>query len=316
MDLPTAIDDPDFVLTRATRTLGFDDRALRRAVDRGEFVRLHRGVFLRAAEWSAVPRRERYRTRVRAVAAALRSAPTLSHHSAAAVWGVPLVHEPRDVHVLTALVNGTRSAPGVRRHATPALSSHVVVRDGVAVTDLERTLVEFASSVPFRDAVVALDWALRLPTAREPKPFTTPDAVRAVADELQLVRGARRLEVALDFADGRSGSPGETISRIDIRELGFPKPELQVAFVDRDGLIGRSDFGWDGLAGEFDGRIKYTRGVVDDRPIEDVVFAEKVREDRIRACGVGVVRWLWSDLEPASRLAAKLTGAGLRPKRR
>jgi len=56
-----------------------------------------------------------------------------------------------------------------------------------------------------------------------------------------------------------------------------------------------------------------------------VVVDEKIREDRIRATGVKVIRWVWADLRQAgdkspvsaysSRLARKLKAAGI-PRRR
>jgi hypothetical protein len=52
-------------------------------------------------------------------------------------------------------------------------------------------------------------------------------------------------------------------------------------------LIGFADFAWPGVVGECDGRLKYA-----DR---DVLWAEKRREDRIRALGLRVIRWGWDD---------------------
>jgi hypothetical protein len=48
--------------------------------------------------------------------------------------------------------------------------------------------------------------------------------------------------------------------------------------------------------GEFDGRVKYGRLLRPGRSAEDVLFEEKLREDRIRDEDHGVVRWTWPDL--------------------
>jgi hypothetical protein len=64
-------------------------------------------------------------------------------------------------------------------------------------------------------------------------------------------------------------------------------------------FVGRSDFGWPdfGVLGEFDGQTKY--GELLRKPgqtAEDVLIAEKQREDRMRELGWVVIRWMWQDL--------------------
>jgi len=122
----------------------------------------------------------------------------------------------------------------------------------------------------------------------------------------------------LDFATPLPGSPGESLSRANIHELGFPVPELQVVFDDRGGRVGDVDFWWRmaNLIGEFDGLVKYTRAeYTQGRPIEEIVIAEKVREDRLRALGPNVSRWLWGVALRPRELYAHLSSAGLRPVR-
>lgn len=99
-----------------------------------------------------------------------------------------------------------------------------------------------------------------------------------------------------------------------IHDLGLPAPTLQFGVRDAHGLAGTSDFAWPEfrLLGEFDGKVKYTRGMA--RPgenVEDIVVREKLREDRMRATGRGMVRWLWSDALQPGLLHEKLVGAGL-----
>jgi hypothetical protein len=87
--------------------------------------------------------------------------------------------------------------------------------------------------------------------------------------------------------------------------------------VDRWGLIGFGDFAWDDLVGEFDGRVKYADpGMLNGRTPSEVVVQEKRREDRARATGRRVVRWLWWDVQPGGALGQILLDAGLRPVRR
>ena len=74
-----------------------------------------------------------------------------------------------------------------------------------------------------------------------------------------------------------------------------------------------TDFGWPAArtVGEFDGRVKYGRLVRPGQDPGDVVYAEKLREDRLRAQGLAVVRWTWSDLDDfddvAERIHSRLT---------
>ena len=76
--------------------------------------------------------------------------------------------------------------------------------------------------------------------------------------------------------------------------------------------MGRCDFGWPdlGVLGEFDGKKKY--GELLRRPgqtAEDVLVDEKRREDRLRALGWTVVRWMWSDLYRPEVLIQQLRAA-------
>ena len=106
------------------------------------------------------------------------------------------------------------------------------------------------------------------------------------------------------------------MSRAVIHELGFPAPVLQFEVTDRRGLAGIADFGWPehSLLGEFDGLVKYTRNMT--RPgenIDAIVVREKIREDRMRATGRGMTRWLWKDALQPALLDATAFGSGTCP---
>ena len=75
--------------------------------------------------------------------------------------------------------------------------------------------------------------------------------------------------------------------------------------------IARTDFGWPGrgTVGEFDGRVKYGRLLRPGQSAGDAVFAEKLREDRIRDQDLRVVRWTWPDLDDFHLVAARLRQA-------
>lgn len=299
--LPAGLIDLDDV-----RRVGLDVRVLYRAHRDGRLVRVRPGVFVRAPEWSGLSPERRHALAVQAAGRSLRSG-VFSHESAAAMWEMPLVVTPRDVHVTVAWAGGGASTPGVRRH-TVRRAVEGVDRGGVAVTDPTDTVLDLAATLPFAHAVVAADHALR-----------TGLVTREGLGERVLSRGrppgVRRMDAVIGFADARSESPGESLSRAVIHGLGLPAPELQRELADRRGTIGRVDFWWprQRVVGEFDGRVKYrVDGVADGRALEDRVWAEKRREDRLRAAGLGVARWTWQDALDARRLAAVLERAGIR----
>jgi hypothetical protein len=99
---------------------------------------------------------------------------------------------------------------------------------------------------------------------------------------------------------------------------GFQPPELQHEIRDSSGLVGYTDYYWEGgqVAGEFDGVEKYLKPeYLRGRTASQAVVEEKQREDRIRATGLRVVRWVWADLMEPGRLEQKLAAFGV-PRRR
>jgi hypothetical protein len=307
-----ALPDPSAAAVVTTtgdaQAAGRDGEHLRRATRAGALVRVRHGAYVPAETWAAADAAERHRIRVLAAARRLH-APVFGHESAAAVWRLPLLGDwPRDVHVLVALARGTPSSPGVRRHrvADPVATRCV---DGLAVTTVARTVVDLARTGSFARGLVLADAALRRHGVRH------DDLAREVA-AAGTGRGVRAARRVVAEADAAAESPGESLSRARMIELGLPLPVLQREVRDHRGLVGRVDFLWEGLGvvGEFDGRLKYRAGGVDDRTAaEDRVWAEKRREDRLRAAGLRVVRWTWRDALHPARLAGVLASAGIRP---
>jgi len=307
--------DPDseaLTFSRDVLARGEDPRELARAVARGRLVRVRRGAYLPAARWQRLGETERYTLTILAAIGSGRVDPVISHISAAVLWGAPVIGPmPKLVHMLATEAAGTRTEHGCRKHATRH-HDDLEVRGGLRMTSLVRTLADVAVDCPFVTAVGILDWAFAEHGL----------SAEAVLEHLRLLgvsRGLRRAERAIRFADGRSGSPGESLSRVRMHEAGLPAPELQHEFRDSAGLIGIVDFWWPefDLVGEFDGVAKYVREEFRaGRDIADIVIAEKRREDRIRALGPRFARWGWDTAWPPYRLAAVLREAGLPATRR
>lgn len=101
-----------------------------------------------------------------------------------------------------------------------------------------------------------------------------------------------------------------------MRDVGCPPPTQQQLFHDASGPIGRVDFWFpdQGVVVEFDGLAKYRDPAMRrGRSADEVVVAEKIREDRLRAVpGVRhVVRPIWRDVVTGGRFPAMLADAGL-----
>lgn len=292
----------------AERT-GLSGEDLREACRSGDLVRVRFGTYAPADTWRALDEAGRHRLRVLGAARRLRE-PLFSHDSAAALWRLPRVGAwPTDVHVTVPHDLGGRTGPGVRRHGTTRVPRHVVTMDGVRTTGVARTVVDVARTWSFASAVVAADHALA-------RGWATPERLAGELEATGPGRGTRRAGRVLEVASGSSESVGESLSRARMVELGLPAPALQHVVHDRAGVVGRVDFWWErlGLVGEFDGRVKYrVDGVADGRALEDRVWEEKRREDRLRAAGLRVVRWTWDEAIDPDRLAAVLSAAGLHP---
>ncbi|MBC7442432.1 MAG: hypothetical protein H7311_07910 [Ramlibacter sp.] len=314
--------------TRELELIGHDGRALRRGLTAGEQHRLLRGIYVSAPLWAASDDDARYLMRIQAAVLTRRSRPVLSHLSAARIWGLPVLGRwPTQVHL--------RCSGGATRHARNGIVWHydsidddeIVEIDGLLVTSRLRTMVDLARTERFASVIVALDAGLRapflLPNGSRERDVSAEELQEAVA-RLGTVRGCRGAGLAAAFADGQSGSAGESVSRANIYLAGLPAPELQVAYPRPDGGEDKVDFTWNArhhvrrltLLGEFDGKVKYTRAqYMGGRTIQEVVWDEKVREDRLRAPVRGMVRWLWDVAVSPVRLRALLTATGLRPER-
>ncbi|MDM7832168.1 hypothetical protein [Cellulomonas edaphi] len=306
VDAVSVLASRGLVHSSTARAAGLDGRELRQARADERLVRVRRDAYVKAERWAASTGAERYLLQVRAAAATLRS-PTFSHHSAAAVWGLPMIGRwPAVVHVVGPPRAGGRSWRGVVRHQTD-LPVRADERDGLLVTDAATTVCDMARVAPFATVLAMADHALRTG-------LTTSDELLDVVGQLGARRGSRAARRVAEAADPRAESAGESLSRARMIELAVPLPELQHEVSDAGGLIGRTDFYWQHrrLVGEFDGRLKYrVAGIDDDARVEDRLWREKSREDRLRATGLGVTRWTWDTALDPHRFAAHLRAAGL-----
>lgn len=305
---------PDLLIARELSSLGADARRLRPDRSKGRHRRLAPGVFVEARAFGELPDREQHLLRARAIARVRGGEePVLALHSAAAVWALPLLSRcPAQVHLLGA--PGVADGVDTVRHRERVRDGDIVEHDGHLVTSLERTVLDLARLASREDAISAIDHALH----EESGGLDKSDLLERIED-FRGYRGVKQARLLLALGEGAAGSAGESVSRLRMVDCGVPMPTLQSTFHDRRGFIGRIDFDWPGCStvGEFDGLAKYRhpRMLAGADPA-DVVIREKLREDRLRALGLRVIRWTFADLHGRHTLCSLLRTAGLPPTHR
>jgi len=293
--------EPGRTTSRLLDVSGMTAAELYRARRDGELERVRRGSY-------AAPERIDDASRHRRLAAAtfplLAGGSVLSHATAAVVHGLPISEERVGRVWVTRPGSGHgRRGPVVHLRRSPLAASDVVVVDGLAVTSLARTAIDVARELPFEWGVVICDAVLARGASRE--------ELAEVVERTRRWPGGRRAWAALRFADPSSGSPAESLSRVQIERLGFPPPSTQFRVV-RDGvLVATTDFGWEDyrLVGECDGRIKYGELLRPGETPADAVMREKRREERIRQAGFWIVRWGWREANDPAELGRILRRA-------
>ena len=303
------------ILVAAAPLSGLDRRALARDAEAGRLVRVRRGAYVQRDEWDRLDEAGRHRLMAHAAQAQFARPLVFSHWTAAALLGLPtFVERLARVHV-TVPPDGIRGAAGLAEHALPLPESDVIEVEGLRCTGWERCVVDLAASERFSHAVAVADAALhRLdPAVRE----LGREALRAAWRRGQPRRERGKVADVIAFADGRSESVGESLSRCTMRALRVPPPELQHEFYDRRGrLLARVDFWFPEfrVAGEMDGRVKYLDPALSKGDPARVVYEEKLREDAVRAQDVRFARWGYREADSPALLGPRLEAAGVRPR--
>lgn len=282
---------------------GYPDGEIRQRTREHTWYRLRRGVYTEQARWDRLSPAERHMLEVRAALLHVDEPAVASHWSAATLLQLDM-HEPdlAVVHLTRGDSHSPRREGGIHHHAGRLDPEEIVVVGGIQVTCPARTVVDLArlpAATSYHSALVAADSALRS--------GLDPERLRAQLLTQTDWPGARTAARVVVDADGRSESVGETLCRAALTELGLPCPELQTEVPNRDGSVfARTDFYWPGhrTVAEFDGKVKYFRGGQDVEVLGDQIWREKRREDRLRSeYGLEVVRIVWADLLPGSRIA-------------
>ncbi len=287
-------------LTADARDAGYDARDIAREIARHRWHRLRRGAYVSREQWQGASPAHRHLLLARAVQMQAGGPVALTHITGALALGVETWRPDLDTVHVTHL--GTRSGRieyGVNRHEGPLDWSACSAADGLLVGPPTSVIAGAMLLADHDRAVVLGDSALR-------QELTDPRRLRACADGWGNVPRSRALRWTIPRLDGRAASAGESLTRVRLRRWGLPAPELQYQIRDGD-FLAYADFAWPDrwVVGEFDGRRKYQRDLGAHDDPGDVVFREKVREDRLRWLGWRVVRVTWSELFAFDAAAAR-----------
>lgn len=288
-----AVELPESVYLWRTDQLlqsGLNSRAVSRLVQTGALVRLRRGCYARGSWWTGLKAVERRRQMIFAHALGTLTTSTggsaYSHTSSASLQGLTLWNVDDRVHITQAGCPSPIShGREVVAHTRRLSSKEVCVVEGLPCTTLERTVVDCCLMFTVRQAVILVDHASRM--------GVDLSELRSQASALTGRNGVIALRRALELADPRSESAGESLTRELLHRLKIRPPVPQ--YVVRTPLGDhRLDFAWkeQKVALEFDGKTKY----FDYRPTGEVLFAERRREKALMEQGWTFIRFEWKDL--------------------
>lgn len=214
--------------------------------------------------------------------ASMGSQVTASHETAARLWGIELVGEPRER--LTVPVQRSRLVvPGWRVRRLDLTADEVVVVDGVRRTTPLRTVLDLAQVLPLDEAVAAADSALRQ---------TLVDLSELVAAlSGRRGRGAGGPRRVAPLVDPHAGSVLESLLRVLLHLAGLTAPEPQFEVRERDGsFVARVDVAWPAarLVVEVDGFAFHS-----DRA---AYRSDRRRVNALERLGWRVLRFSWEDV--------------------
>lgn len=318
---------------------------LHRAAAAGNAVRLRPGAFVKTSPWNKAFPRDRHLASALSIAMTSRRPPVFARETSLMLHRLPLNTIPREVKLRASSIGaaGTTRRPQPKASKRPLFAERrlaypkawadspsaerpaaALILDGqiaLRSEDLHMTLADSLPHMARSSAIMVADAVLsgrRLTDDGKHPIVATPmgsEELLGLANLCLTQRAAETFRQLASFASPLSESPGESLSRFCIDELGFQPPELQHQIRDAHGApLGIVDFWWKELrlAGEFDGKKKYSGGAsYSGKDVDSVIREEKLRAERIQEEGIRFVRWMWADLITPQLLADKLSRAGV-----
>jgi Transcriptional regulator, AbiEi antitoxin len=293
-ELRSICDIHGIFLRREALALGYDDRALARAVHLKILHRLRHGAYVFWDHWASLDEVGRHRLLAMAVRRGANTGIVLSHTTAAVMLNAPIWDLPLDeVHATRLDGRAGRREAGVAQHGGLITPDEVVQVDRVAVTSATRTALDMTMIADIEHCLPIIDFLLHVEAACHQE-------LKKAASRRAVWPSTLTTDLAVRLADGRRESVGESRSGYMFWRGGLPAPEPQFKVHDSSGrLVARVDFAWPelGVFLEFDGKEKYLRYRREGEEVVDVVRREKKREELIcRLTGWRCIRIVWADL--------------------
>lgn len=303
---------PTFVEVRRRRDIlatGLTDLEISLQLRRGDLTRLRHGVYADAHALAAANPAGVHVAHLRAALLTTSEPAYASGPTASLLHGMPIPWQaPSDLYIVREALQDHRSLrePSQHRLNLPSIviTTHAsaarfaTLAHGLPTVTPAVAAITSGHLLSFTRRVGHLDFAMWGGS-------TTEEELTELAHEWQHLGGLDANLSALAFARPGAQSYYETYSRLALVRAGLPEPMLQVPFYDEEGLIGFTDMYWPDLnvVGEVDGEIKYATR-------QDLI-AEKRREDRLRALGLAVVRWMPKQIRHSPEaVAASVRRAG------
>lgn len=272
-----------------------------RSLSGRRWVMVRRGAYVERELYDALEARDRdMLLRDRASHLFVERPHLMSHDSAARCWRLPMLRpEAELVHVTRLGVGGSRTIAGVKHHLTRVELLDRSRVDGMDIAGLARTALDLAREHGVEVGVMACDAVLRRGVTR-----------RDLLENLERMwswPGVSAARAAVDLADPGAETPGESLMRIFLHELGLGPITTQYPVVTH-GRIHWADCRVGCQLFEFDGFIKLQSvelGGVAQRSAAEVVWKEKVRQDQVTSEGLGMSRVVWEEMFGAARKRAR-----------
>lgn len=259
--------------------VGLHPDDVRYVLRRSRWQRVQRGVYAaRGTTMSGV-----VRARAATISPAMYSPVVASHHTAARLHGLPLVHDRGPEHVTVCRPGRRPQRRDLWFHAHRLPTAHVTRVGDVPCTTVARTLVDLFLIADRLTATWATEYAVR-------SGMVSLDEVRDVAMAPLGLPGIRRVRDVFREIEPASESPLETAIRLVLADADLPRPTVQLPVRDGAGrVIYRVDlgFGPERVAVEADGRA------VHEAP--EALLRDRWRQNHLANAGWTVLRFTWHD---------------------
>ncbi len=305
MEMPHLVDLSTLVQPRgALLDAGYNDNHIARLVRAKILHRIRVGAYVDHAVWHSLSPADQHRLRARAVLLVAHPTTVLTHVSSiielgGTVWNIPLSH----VHTTRTDGKAGRKQRDWIQHRGSLDDASVIQMGDVAISAPPRAAVEITTISSLEPSLATVNDLLHRNVMSE-------ESFAAAAHRHRYWPNSLVSDLVVRLCNRRVESVGETRFDFFCWAQHLPRPVPQVEIKDESGRsFARVDFAWPefGVFVEFDGRAKYALHRRPDESLEEFLYREKRREERISlVTGWVCIRISWADLNDPVRLAARI----------